>query len=106
MSAPLTAGVSSISYITNSTFTYPANALLLAQDAGGNPLAVVMSPATGYHGGGRVLVIGDHNAFTDSNIGGGDNMQFATNFANWACYIGPSAVEPTTWGTLKSRYVD
>jgi len=34
--------------------------------------------------GGRIVVFGDHNLFTDSMIGLADNLTLATNLVHWA----------------------
>jgi len=64
---------------------------------------VVLEAATGFPYAGRILVTGDHNMFTDSYIGSADNTQLANNIAVWACG-GPVAVEPATWGQVKSTF--
>jgi len=80
---PITAGVTHIAFETNVSFTYPASALLLAE-ADAQPFGVVMEPATGFDAGGRILVWGDHNAFTDAYIDSDDNTTLAKNVAAWA----------------------
>ncbi|MDM7913851.1 MAG: DUF4350 domain-containing protein [Candidatus Eisenbacteria bacterium] len=101
---PITEGVQAFNYVTQSTYNYPANALRLADDANGRVFAVVMEPATGFDAGGRILVLGDHNAFTDSQIIGADNSTLANNFAEWACNPEPVAVHETTWGQVRSLF--
>jgi hypothetical protein len=101
---PIIAGVTNFSYNTQSTFTLGAGALVLGNDAGGQRFMAVFELGTGFpHGGGRLLVFGDHNMFTNSMIAQSQNTRLAQNFAGWAC-SGPVAVEPTTWGNLKSIY--
>lgn len=102
----LTYLVDDVYFYRNVTFSYPANGLLLANDDTGDPFIVVLSPATGYTGGGRILVIGDHTGLTDSRIGNADNYRLARNIADWACDDGPTAVEPLTWGSMKGRFTE
>ena len=100
---PLIAGVSGLYYNTNGSFTYGADALLIAVDTQNNAYAIVMEPSTGFNYGGRILVTGDHNGFTDGSAGNADNMTFMQNFAFWAC-SGPTATESVTWGSVKALY--
>jgi hypothetical protein len=88
----VTVGVTDLRYCTQSTFTYGADALLLADDGPNNrPFMTVQEPATGFTAGGRILVLGDHNLFSDSYINNGSNRTLATNMVRWACGC-PSAV--------------
>jgi hypothetical protein len=80
----ITAGVSSYDFVTESTFTFGANALLLGNNGLGSAFMAVLEPATGFNVGGRILVLGDHNIFTDSRIGNADNTLLAGNIAAWA----------------------
>jgi hypothetical protein len=82
-SHPITAGVTSFHYVTESTFSYGPDALLLGNNGYGNPFMLVLEPATGFAAGGRILVTGDHNLFTNSHIGDADNTRLANNFAAW-----------------------
>lgn len=84
----LTQGITSYSYVTNCSFSFGTDALLLGDDGSGNAFMVVLEPSTGYFGGGRVVVLGDHNMFTESYITGADNAKLAKNIANWACNSG------------------
>jgi hypothetical protein len=101
---PITQGVTAFNYITQSTYNYGADALRLLDDANGRVFAVVLEPGTGFGAGGRILVFGDHNMFTDSQITGADNATLANNFAEWACNPGPVAVEESTWGQVRSLF--
>lgn len=100
---PIIAGVSSFNYTTNSTFSYGGDALRIGVDFANNTFMVVLEPATGFPHAGRVLVTGDHNMFTNSFIGNADNTRLANNIAQWACH-GATAVEPATWGQVKSVF--
>ena len=80
---PLTAGVATMSYNTNATFSIPASALTLANDALGNRYSAVMDPATGFAGPGRLFIVGDHNMLTETLINA--NLTLATNMVAWAC---------------------
>lgn len=85
---PIVQGVNAYHYVTNSTFSYGSDALRLGNDSAGNVFAVVLEPSTGFLGGGRVLVLGDHNFFTDSYVQLNDNALLAKNVAEWACNAG------------------
>jgi len=100
---PLTQGVTVYHYITESTFTYGADALLLGDNGFGSPFLIVLEPDTGFDAGGRIAVYGDHNMFTDSYIADQDNVQLATDLATWAC-AGPVPIQETTWGQVKSLF--
>lgn len=93
----LTAGVSSYSYTTNSKYTFGGDGLLLGNDGAGNTFMTVFEPATGFAAGGRILVTGDHNMFTQSFIGNLDNTRLANNMAEWACHPVP---EPASMAVL------
>lgn len=94
----ITAGVTNYAYNTNSRFTFGANGMLLGNDGGaGNNFMAVFEPATGFNVGGRILVLGDHNMFTNSSIGSSQNTLLANNIANWACHPVP---EPATMAGL------
>jgi MYXO-CTERM domain-containing protein len=80
----LTAGVVSIDQITQSTFTFGLDALELLTADDGNPFMIVLEPATGFCLGGRIVVLGDHNLFSDGGIGLADNTTLATNLVEWA----------------------
>ena len=80
---PITASVTTYWYATNSTYTYGADALLLGDDGSGNDFMIVMEPDPGFGAGGRMLVLGDHNMFTNLYIGDNDNTQLAMNIVQW-----------------------
>lgn len=100
----ITAGVTSYSYVTNATFSQPANTLVLGNDTAANRFMMVMEPGTGFGSGGRIFVIGDHNMFANSTIGQASNATLATNIVNWACSAIPTPTGTTSWGRLKSIY--
>lgn len=100
---PIIAGVTSFFYNTNCTFNYGGDALRIGLDSGGRTFMVVLEPGTGFPHAGRVLVTGDHNMFTNSFIASADNTRLANNIAQWACH-GATAVEPATWGQVKSVF--
>ncbi|MFG0317943.1 MAG: DUF4350 domain-containing protein [Planctomycetota bacterium JB042] len=85
---PLTDSIAAYRYVTNCTFTYGADAQLLGNDSAGNAFLIVLEPSTGYFGGGRIVVFGDHNMFTDSYIASNDNVALAGNLVDWACDAG------------------
>lgn len=85
----LTSGVVTIDYATNSDYSFGGDALLLANDGSGSDYMIVMEPATGFNVGGRMVVFGDHNMFTEGSINSNDNTQLATNLANWAAVPEP-----------------
>lgn len=93
----ITAGVTTYAYVTESTYTYGGDALLLGNNGLGSDFMIVMEPGTGFTAGGRILVTGDHNMFTDSQIGNLDNTRLANNIAAWACTPVP---EPATMAAL------
>lgn len=102
---PITQGVGSFFYNTNATYNYGSDALLLGDDQNGRTFMIVMEPGTGFNAGGRILVFGDHNMFTDSYIGSNDNTILANNFAEWACAAPPPVpVQNSTWGHVKSLF--
>jgi len=90
----ITENVTDYYYATQSTFSYGADALLLGDDGFGHAFMVVLEPATGFTTGGRILVFGDHNLFTDSFIGMADNAVLAANMAAWAASGGPVIPAP------------
>jgi hypothetical protein len=99
---PITTGVTSYNFNTECTFTYGPDALLLGDNGLGSDFMIVMEPGTGFTAGGRILVIGDHNMFTNSNIGSADNTLLATNIAIWAASGTP--LERSTWGSIKTAF--
>jgi hypothetical protein len=98
----ITAGVTSYDYNTECTYTYGSDALLLGDNGYSNDFMIVMEPGTGFTAGGRILVLGDHNMFTNSIIGSEDNTQLAINIALWAASGTP--LNRTTWGSIKSTF--
>lgn len=82
---PITAGVTQYNYCTESTYTFGSDAMLLGDNGAGGDFMIVMEPGTGFSAGGRILVLGDHNMFTESYITGADNILMANNIAAWAC---------------------
>ena len=82
---PITDGVGSISLDGYVTYTYPSEGEILATvDGGLEPLIVVLEPQTGFTAGGRILVVSDHNAFTNNYIGDLSNTPLAENIIAWA----------------------
>ncbi len=80
---PLTTNVTDIDPATSVSFTYnAANTTLLITNSGA-PWAAVLDNTSGYTGGGCVLVLGDHNIFTDNFINNVDNLTMATNMVGW-----------------------
>jgi hypothetical protein len=100
---PIIVGVTSFFYNTNCTYNYGGDALRIGVDSANNTFMVVLEPGTGFPHPGRVLVTGDHNMFTNSFIANADNTRLANNIAQWACH-GATAVEPATWGQVKSVF--
>jgi MYXO-CTERM domain-containing protein len=97
---PLTAGVASIDPALQVTFGHGPDAQEIAVDDLGQTFMVVLDESTGFCSGGQILVVGDHNLFTDLYIGNVDNMLLATNMVQWAgnptggCSCGDGALDP------------
>jgi hypothetical protein len=93
---PITAGVASIEYAQGvNGFNYPATALRLADHVlSGNVFSVVMDPSTGFAGPGRLLVVCDHNLFSNDRIVLQDNQVLAANMIAWANGGAPPGCEP------------
>ncbi|MFG0330279.1 MAG: DUF4350 domain-containing protein [Phycisphaerales bacterium] len=87
-SHPIMDGISSFFIPAECTFTYGPDAELIGINAFGDDFMVVLEPSTGYTGGGRVLVMGDHNMFTDTYIFDEDNFPLAQNMVEWAADSG------------------
>lgn len=100
---PITSGITTFRYSLEVTFTYGADAMLLGVGATNVDYMIVMEPATGFLAGGRILVTGDHNMFTNSYIGFEDNVALANNVVTWACQQ-PVSVESASWGSIKALY--
>jgi len=81
---PVTAGVSTLQYVSNASFAFDDNALELARTPEDYVFAAVIEPEPGTCTTGRILVVGDHSMFTDAFIEQGDNLQFAANIVQWA----------------------
>ncbi len=92
---PIVAGVSTFSYTTDSTFPNPGTGQILGLNTAGDNFMMVMEPGTGFNVGGRILIFGDHNMFTESFIGNKDNIQLANNMAAWA--KADSGPDPCPW---------
>ncbi len=101
-SHPITAGITSYYFMTECTFTYGTDAMLLGDNGAGSDFMIVMEPGTGFTAGGRILVIGDHNMFTNNYIGTADNTPLANNIAAWA--NSGTALDRTTWGSIKTAF--
>lgn len=80
----ITTGVGQVPFTTGIGLTFPATAQRLMDSSGGHPFCVVMDPTTGHAGPGRVVVIGDHNLFTNPYLGAGFNTRLAQNLIGWA----------------------
>jgi len=92
-SHPLVSGISSIEGVTYTSWTSGPNGQVLGSYAG-NKFIEVYDSSTGFTSGGAVLVLGDHNFFTDSYIGLADNIAFLDNIISWVGTIaGPSCVD-------------
>jgi len=99
---PITQGVNLYKYNTNCGFTFGTDGMLLGNDGSGNDFMAVFEPGTGFGVGGRILVIGDHNMFTESTINQNDNAVLAANIVKWSCLGGTSGHCPgvfASWGT-------
>ena len=79
----LTTGVTNYQYCTRGGFDPGLTANVLGEDANGQPFLVLEAGAL--VGQGRVLVVGDHNLFTDGFIDLAQNRILATNLVHWAC---------------------
>lgn len=88
----ITNGVKTYHYVTESTFNYGGDAKLLGDNGLGNDFMIVMEPETGFNAGGRILVLGDHNMFTNSYINQMDNVLLAGNIAAWAAVPEPASL--------------
>ncbi|MEZ6234226.1 MAG: DUF4350 domain-containing protein [Phycisphaerales bacterium] len=91
---PITAGINSASFTTNSTFSVPADGLRIMDDGAANVFAVVLDPSTGHAGPGRMVVFGDHNMFSNSFINQADNTLLAQNLIAWANAGGAPVCQP------------
>jgi len=84
------AGVNVIDYAATVSINHGPDAQVLAIDENGLDFLIVMEPATGFVGGGRVVIWGDHSTLVNGLIGNADNAAFAINLVKWACSpIGP-----------------
>lgn len=81
---PITQNVAGYGYNTESTYNYGNDAKLLGNNGRGSDFLIVMEPATGFNLGGRIVVLGDHNMFTEGLINQNDNRILAGNIAAWA----------------------
>lgn len=81
---PVSTGVGSYAWVNHTTFTLADDALVLGEASTMTEFIAVLEPATGFATGGRVLVVGDHNMFTDSFLGTADNAALAANIVDWA----------------------
>ncbi len=93
---PITFGVGQYAFDSPTTFSVPAEADVIGTGLGTDPFLAVFEPASGYVDGGRILVIGDHNALTDGYLGDADNAVLAANLVVWAAgQCGNGSVERT-----------
>lgn len=81
---PITHGVAQYGFDGVATFAVPAEADVIGTGLGTDPFLAVFEPASGYVDGGRILVVGDHNALTDGFLGDEDNALLAANLVVWA----------------------
>jgi hypothetical protein len=100
---PITAGVATAGFTSNAAFTYPPTALRIMDDGGGRVFCIVMDPSTGFAGPGRLVVLGDHNMFTNGFLGGADNTTLAQNLVAWANAGGPSCEPDLTTGAVAGQ---
>ena len=89
-SHPVMAGVTTVGGTSHVSWTSGPNNLIVA--AGASPFLDVYDASTGFSGG-RLLVVGDHNIFTDGFINSMDNLTLLDNIITWAS--GPANVAPT-----------
>ncbi len=95
---PVTAGMSSFYYCSLGHFTHTKNVTRLGNDAKGRPFLAVVNPTSAAKG--RLLVLADHNLFTDSFINSGQNVALATNIVRWSC--NPGCPTAATWSSYGS----
>ncbi len=81
---PLTDGVATYAWVNHTTFDLGDDALVLGTSGSAESFLAVLEPATGFAEGGRVVVLGDHNLFTDTFIADADNTALAANVVAWA----------------------
>ncbi len=81
---PITAGVTNIDPALQVTFSFGPDAQEIAVDNMGQTFMVVLDESTDFCQGGRILVVGDHNLFSDNYIANDDNLLLATNMVQWA----------------------
>ena len=83
----LLGGVSSIAYQDGVYFslnlTEPLSVLAVTSSTA-EPWMLVQEVCGESNGLGRVLIVGDHNLFTDTYIGNADNVRFLQNIIVWA----------------------
>lgn len=101
-SHPITDGVTSYFFMTECTFTYGSDALLLGDNGSGSDFMIVMEEGTGFTEGGRILVLGDHNMLTNNYIASSDNTVLTNNIAAWAATT--TALDRNTWGSIKATF--
>jgi len=89
-------GVASLVGTTYVHFTHGSDATVLA-NISNNRFAAVLDNTSGYQGGGCVLVVGDHNIFTDNYANKANNKKFLENVVAWvnSC-AGPAPGNPCT----------
>lgn len=82
---PITSGVGSYFMDNPTTFSHGVDGVPLGTGLmADQPFLVVFEPATGFVAGGRMLMVADHNAFTDLYIEELDNRVLAANIVAWA----------------------
>lgn len=90
---PVTVDVSSIYYCSLGHFTHASTVTRLGNDAKGRPFLAVVNPTKTVKG--RLLVLADHNLFTDFFINAGQNITLAKNIVRWTCSLACST--PAAW---------
>ncbi len=96
----ITAGADTFGAAAHISFLCGPDALVVGADLDGNNFIAVLEPGTGFDVGGRVLVLGDHNIFTDEYINGFQNTTLASNIAAWAAVPEPATLALLGLGTV------
>lgn len=81
---PVLTGVGSYAWVNHTTFSIGDDAQVLGEASTMSEFIAVLEPASGFAAGGRVLVVGDHNMFTNAFIDSADNAVLAANIVDWA----------------------
>lgn len=81
---PVTQNVALYTYNLESVFDEGPFGFQIGDNGVGENFMTVLEPDTGFCLGGRILVIGDHNMFTDGMYATTDNEVLAANIVAWA----------------------